>query len=86
LEGHRFGARLHNTSAIITASEIIKDLVTGCCSPSPPRASFTTQLSGASDSEGCLATIIVQRLDRLIGLDPIVGQYGISDFIDRVFG
>jgi len=27
--GHRFGTRLHNTSAIITASEIIKDSATG---------------------------------------------------------
>ena len=38
---------------------------TGCCSPSPPLANFTTQSSGASDSEECSATIIAQRLDPL---------------------
>jgi hypothetical protein len=65
LGAHRFGTRLHNTSALITASEIIKDSATGCCSPSPPLADFTTWSSGVSDSEGCSATIIAQRLDPL---------------------
>jgi hypothetical protein len=38
---------------IITASEIIKDLETVCCSPSPTLARFTTRSDGARDSEGC---------------------------------
>jgi hypothetical protein len=73
LERLPFGARLRNTSAIITASEIIKGSATGWCSLPPPFANFTAQSSGAGDSEGCSATIIARGL---ICFDPIVGQYG----------
>jgi len=58
----------------ITASEIIKDSATGCVSPSPPLANFTTQLSGASDSEHAQ---LLSSGSGLIRFDPIVGQYGL---------